>query len=200
VPKWGEPEFVAIDGARFGGDGFVPCGRPGHARSRANLQHTADECRFGGSYRPAATNQQTRRRPGHMASHSGRGRQNNPSGSGYGRQNNFPRHGHHQIPAMAAGNGSSWQDLVLGVVGAGGGPSESLQQHALTLSAMVSLGQQQQQQQPPSGPCRQTPSTDAQSNGIKKNQKRGARKQWPPRKDHNNGPGGSAGAGGAATA
>jgi hypothetical protein len=61
VLKWGEPGFVAIDGAGAGEDGFVPCGRPGHAHSRANLQHTADECRFGGNSRPAATNQQTRR-------------------------------------------------------------------------------------------------------------------------------------------
>jgi hypothetical protein len=68
------------------------------------------------------------------------------------------------------------------------------------------LDAQQSQQQPSSARSRrgrpQDSSTDAQRNGVKKNQKRGARKYWQPitRKDDSNGSGGngSAGAGGSA--
>jgi hypothetical protein len=89
VPMWGEPGFVAVDGARLDENGFVPCGRPGHAGPRANLQHTADECRFGGPSRPSATNRVRNRQPAR-----GNSRQNNFAGSG--QHNIFPGTGHHR--------------------------------------------------------------------------------------------------------
>jgi hypothetical protein len=238
VPKWGEPGFVAVDGARYGEDGFVPCGRPGHSGARAKIRHTADQCRRA-IPRPSTTNRMVTRQPAYVPSYPALGysyhqqqfgyrQQNNIPGTGqqypfpgygpqtqtpgygpqnhllgYGPQNHFPGYGQpnpysgfgqQQTSAPAISNASLYQ-----------GPATVATAEQQIRDLQLQLAQQQQQQQPPPGlPRRLGPSTAAQRNGVKKNQKRGARKQWQPftRRDGNSGPGGngSAGAGGSAQA
>jgi hypothetical protein len=90
VPKWGEPGFIAVDGARFGEDGFVPCGRLGHSRPRADLHHTAHDCVLGGPI--SATNRVHRTRPARGTSYPSRGRSRQHNFAGSGQQHSFPGH------------------------------------------------------------------------------------------------------------
>jgi hypothetical protein len=249
VPKWGEPGFVAVDGARYGEDGFVPCDKPHHRGPRERLTHTAQECIFGG--RPhdpnrARTRQARQPAPGRGRQNNsfGSGRQNNVSGScrqnnfsGSGQQSSFPgllgQQNNLPGPGLQGSQvpGSASQDLRRDSVAAlaaiasnisdiiQGRDSQQLlqlqlqmqqQQQQLALQGAALQGavlqQQLDAQQPSSARSRrgrpQDSSTDAQRNGVKKNQKRGARKYWQPvtRKDDNNGSdgNGSAGAGGSA--
>jgi hypothetical protein len=264
VPKWGEPGFVAVDGARYGEDGFVPCDKPHHRGPREGRTHTAEECIFGG--RPHDPNRARQARQpargrgrqnnfhgsGQQHPFPGSGRPNNFSGSqqnsfpgllgqqnslagllgqqnsllGLGLQNNFPGFGlqSSQVPESAsqdprrdsvaalAAIASNISDIIQGrdqqqLLQLQLQLQQQQQQLALQSAALQQqLDAQQSQQQPSSARSRrgrpQDSSTDAQRNGVKKNQKRGARKYWQPitRKDDNNGPGGngSAGAGGSA--
>jgi hypothetical protein len=221
VPKWGEPGFVAVDGARYGEDGFVPCGRPGHSHPRATLRHTADECASGGP--SSATNGVRRGQPAR-----GRSRQNNFPGSGQqnifssllGQQTNDSAPDSVATYAAMASTFTTFANSISDMHRAGLAqqeqqqqqqqqPSLSMQQLQLqnqNLQLQLQLAQQSQQQPPSPRPSRrgsrQGPTSNAQRNGVKKNQKRGTRKHWQPitRKDDNNGSGsnGSAGAGGSA--
>jgi hypothetical protein len=220
VPKWGEPGFVAVDGARYGEDGFVPCGRPGHIHPRATLRHTADECASGG---PSSATKGVRR--GQPA--RGRGRQNNFPGSGQqnifssllGQQTNDPAlDSDATYAAMASTFTTSFTNFANNISDMHRArraqqeqqqqqqqqPSLSMQQLQLqnqNLQLQLQLAQQSQQQPPSPRPSRrggrQGPTSNAQRNGVKKNQKRGTRKHWQPitRKDDNNGSGGNGSAG-----
>jgi hypothetical protein len=246
MPKWGEPGFVAVDGARYGEDGFAPCDKPHHRGPREGRTHTAEECIFGG--RPHDPNRVRTRQARQPA--RGRGRQNNFHGSGQqhpfpgsGRPNNFSGSQQNSFPGLLGQQNSlaallGQQNPLLGLGLQNNLPGFGLQgsqvpgsasqdprrDSVAALAAIASnisdiiqgrdqqqllqlqLQLQQQQQQLASARSRrgrpQDSSTDAQRNGVKKNQKRGATKYWQPitRKDDNNGPGGngSAGAGGSA--
>jgi hypothetical protein len=211
VPKWGEAGFVAIEGARFGEDGFVPCGRPGHRGPRAAQQHTAEECLFGGSQR-RATNRLPRRQTAHVAlnrgrghqiNSSGHGRQDNRSGSGYGRQ--IDSRGYGRLRDLGS---DPFGEMARGAAASAPSSSESYSQGIAAIAGLVNVfgqtqrtqlqSQQQQfesqmaqQNQPAHGLShrggrgghrgRQGPSTDAQRNGVKKNKKRGADNHCQPK-------------------
>ncbi|KAH0283516.1 hypothetical protein M436DRAFT_65668 [Aureobasidium namibiae CBS 147.97] len=220
VPKWGEPGFVTVEGATFGEDGFVPCGRSGNRTPRANLHHTADECRFGDPLR-SATDRVPRREAARGASTSDRGRsrqnvfsgsnyQNNSPGlgpsttfPGFGQQNNYPGYGQQNFhPGYGQQIQQLQQEQQHRQIQLQHFQQQLQQQHQHQQQQMQYLLQLAQhiEQQPSAGPPRHG---GHQEPGATKNKKRSADDHWQsgPRKRHKRSPGdaGGAGAGGQAT-